>query len=53
MTYLSEYTRINLDTLHTRNKEKLALDHAIKCRENITNPTVKGISARFQGMDIK
>ena len=35
MTYLSEYTRINLDTLHTRNKEKLALDHAIKCRENI------------------
>ena len=43
-TYLREYTRINLDTLHTRNKEKLALDEAIKNAENIvidnTNPTI-------------
>ena len=28
MTCLKDYTRINLDTLHTRNKEKLALDEA-------------------------
>ena len=52
-TYLKEYTRINLDTLHTRNKEKVAIDDAIKNGENIvidnTNPTredrVKYISA--------
>ncbi|MBQ9528072.1 MAG: ATP-binding protein [Fretibacterium sp.] len=45
MTYLKSYTRINLDTLHTRNKEKLALEAAIKNREDIvidnTNPTIK------------
>lgn len=45
MTYLGSYTRINLDTLHTRNREKLALEEAIKNRENIvidnTNPTIK------------
>lgn len=44
-TYLQEYTRINLDTLHTRNKEKLALDEAIRNAENIvidnTNPTIE------------
>ena len=43
-TYLKGYTRINLDTLHTRNKEKLALDEAIKNAENIvidnTNTTI-------------
>ena len=43
MAYLQEYARINLDTLHTRNKEKIALDEAIKNRDNIvidnTNPT--------------
>ncbi len=45
MNYLKDYTRINLDTLHTRNKEKLALDEAIKSGENIvidnTNPTIE------------
>ena len=45
MTYLADYTRINLDTLHTRNKEKLALEEAIKNGENIvidnTNPTIE------------
>ena len=45
MSYLKDYTRINLDTLHTRNKEKLALDEAIKSGENIvidnTNPTIE------------
>lgn len=45
MAYLADYTRINLDTLHTRNKEKLALEEAIKNGENIvidnTNPTIE------------
>ncbi len=52
MTYLKNYTRINLDTLHTRNREKLALEEAIKNRENIvidnTNPTIKE-RARYIG----
>ena len=42
-TYLKEYTSINLDTLRTRNKEKLVFDDAIKNGESIvidnTNPT--------------
>lgn len=40
---LQEYVRINLDELHTRNKEKLAIDEAIASGENLvidnTNPT--------------
>jgi len=50
MTYLRDYTRVNLDTLHTRNKEKLAIDDAIKSGENIvidnTNP-LKEDRARY------
>ena len=51
-TYLESYTRINLDTLHTRNREYLALEEAIKNGENIvidnTNPTIKD-RARYSG----
>ncbi len=43
--YLGEFCRINLDTLHTRNKEGIAVKGAIDGRKNIvidnTNPTVK------------
>lgn len=42
--YLSDYTRINLDTLHTRNKENIAIDEAIMYEQDIvidnTNPKV-------------
>ena len=52
MTYLRDYTRVNLDTLHTRNKEKLALDAAIKNGDNIvidnTNP-LREDRARYIG----
>lgn len=42
--YLSaDYAHINLDTLHTRNKERIALEHCISEGKNIvidnTNPT--------------
>lgn len=40
---LFDYVRINLDTLHTRNKEKLAIEQAINSGLNMvidnTNPT--------------
>ena len=52
MTYLRDYTRVNLDTLHTRNKEKLAIENAIKNGENIvidnTNP-LREDRARYIG----
>jgi len=32
---LKDYVRINLDTLHTRNKEKLVIEEAIKNKKNI------------------
>lgn len=44
-TCLSEYDRINLDTLHTRNKENAAIDEAFHRKRNMvidnTNPTVE------------
>ena len=52
MTYLKDYTRINLDTLHTRNREKLALEEAVRNGEDIvidnTNPTIED-RARYIG----
>ena len=43
--HLSEFTRINLDTLHTRNKENIAIRNAISEKENIvvdnTNPMIR------------
>lgn len=43
--YLPGYDRINLDTLHTRNKENIAMDEAFFAGRNIvidnTNPTAK------------
>lgn len=43
--HLSEYERISLDDLHTRNKEKLAMDSAFKQGSDIvidnTNPTIE------------
>ncbi len=53
-TYLREYTRINLDTLRTRSKEKLALDEAIKNAENIvidnTNPKIEDRAKYIQSV---
>lgn len=41
--YLSAYDRINLDTLHTRNKENTAIDEAFHAKRDMvidnTNPT--------------
>ena len=41
---LSEYTRINLDTLNTRNKERIEFERALEAGENIvidnTNPKI-------------
>ena len=43
--YFSEYVHINLDTLHTRNKERLLLEESIRVRKNFavdnTNPTMR------------
>ena len=43
--YLPAYVRINLDTLHTRNKENMAIDEAFQSGKDIvidnTNPTVE------------
>lgn len=43
--YLSAYDRINLDTLHTRNKENIAIDEAFQAGNDMvidnTNPTVE------------
>ncbi|MDE6983782.1 MAG: AAA family ATPase [Lachnospiraceae bacterium] len=43
--YLSEYVRINLDTLHTRNKENSAMEEAFCAGKNMvidnTNPTAE------------
>ena len=43
--YLTEYVRINLDTLHTRNKENMAVDEAFRLGKDMvidnTNPTVE------------
>ena len=43
-SYLADYDRVNLDTLHTRNKENIAIEDAIRSRRNLvidnTNPTV-------------
>ena len=43
--YLTEYVRINLDTLHTRNKENMAIDEAFRLGKDMvidnTNPTVE------------
>ena len=42
--YLGDYVRVNLDVLHTRNKEKLAIEDAIASGEDIvidnTNPMI-------------
>jgi predicted kinase len=42
---LLNYKRVNLDSLHTRNNENIAIEEAIKHRENIvidnTNPTAE------------
>lgn len=44
-SYLSGYDRINLDTLHTRNKENIAMDEAFLAKRDMvidnTNPTVQ------------
>ena len=44
-SYLMGYDRINLDTLHTRNKENTAIDDAFRAKRNMvidnTNPTVQ------------
>lgn len=44
--YLQAYDRINLDTLHTRNKENMAIDEAFLAGRNMvidnTNPTAAG-----------
>ena len=41
--YLSAYARINLDTLHTRNKENIAIETAFQAKRDMvidnTNPT--------------
>ncbi|MDE5825348.1 MAG: AAA family ATPase [Lachnospiraceae bacterium] len=43
--YLSAYDRINLDTLHTRNKENTAIDAALQAKRDMvidnTNPTLE------------
>lgn len=43
--YLSAYDRINLDTLHTRNKENIAIDEAFRAERDMvidnTNPTME------------
>jgi len=43
--YLTEYERINLDTLHTRNKENTAIEEAFGAKRDMvvdnTNPTVQ------------
>lgn len=43
--YLSAYDRINLDTLHTRNKENIAINEAFRAGNDMvidnTNPTVE------------
>lgn len=43
--YLSAYDRINLDMLHTRNKENIAIDEAFRVGNDMvidnTNPTVE------------
>ncbi len=43
--YFSEYVHVNLDMLHTRNKEKLLLEECIKHMKNFvvdnTNPTMR------------
>lgn len=43
--HLSAYDRINLDTLHTRNKENMAIDEALQAGNDMvidnTNPTVE------------
>ncbi|MDE6365679.1 MAG: ATP-binding protein [Lachnospiraceae bacterium] len=43
--YLSESVRINLDTLHTRNKENIAMDEAFQAKKDMvidnTNPTAE------------
>lgn len=43
--YLSESVRINLDTLHTRNKENIAMDEAFRAKKDMvidnTNPTAE------------
>jgi len=43
--YLSAYDRINLDTLHTRNKENIAIDEALCSKRDMvidnTNPTAQ------------
>ena len=52
---MKDYVRINLDTLHTRNKEKLVIEEAIKNKKNIvvdnTNLT-KVYWARYIGQGI-
>lgn len=43
--YLSAYDRINLDTLHTRNKENMAMDEVFQSKRDMvidnTNPTTQ------------
>lgn len=44
-SYLTGYDRINLDTLHTRNKENTAINEAFRVKHDMvidnTNPTVQ------------
>lgn len=43
--HFQDYVHINLDTLHTRNKERIALEESFQAHKNIvvdnTNPTVE------------
>ena len=59
---LSQYVHINLDTLHTRNKERLLLEECFRSRYSFvvdnTNPTIEDraryiIAAKEYGYEIK
>ena len=43
--YLSNYQRVNLDTLHTRNKEKTYIE---KCFENNENIVIDNTNSRIE-----
>lgn len=51
-TCLPNFTRINLDTLHTRNKERIAIEEAFRNKEDIvidnTNPMVSNREVYIQ-----
>lgn len=52
-SYLTEYDRINLDTLHTRNKENTAMEVAFLAKRDMvidnTNPTAQNEKVHLQG----